>query len=237
MAKPKYADCLICNETIEHVRITKHIGACIRKNGIGQPDRTNALETAPSDGHLIHIRLMSEEPSRSYYLHLLAVPDLQLSELDRVIRETWMEPCCANGHDSRFMKADVQITSSERVYQHQEPMAGASLRYLWARPGGFATYLYDLDMPVTCRIDDFGAYRVELEPEPVRLVARNQPAEEVCGGCRAAATRTHSYSSRLNLATKTDYCCEACSLGHKSWWKPLVNSPRTGACEFRGAPE
>ena len=233
MAKPKYASCMICRERIEHVRITKHIGACIRRTGMGRRDDTLALNSTTDKGHLIHVRLMSEEPSENYYLHMLATPDLSLTELDSLVRRTWMEPCSDSRHDSRFSKGDIVLTTSERLNHQEEPMAGASLRYLWARPGGFATYQYDFNLPVTCRLDDFGAYRIDEGHADILLVARNEPAEEQFRSCRGPATLAHCYSSRRNLATKTEFLCDKCRAGDSDPWFPLVNSPRTGACGFR----
>lgn len=236
MPKPKYAKCMICGERIEHVRITKHIGACIRRSGLGRYDRNMTLTNAPDDNHRVHVRVMSEEPSPNYYLHMLAAPGLQLKDLDALIRETWMEGPGDERYESRFSKGDADLTNSDRLHRSQEAMAGANLRYLWARAGGFATYLYDLNMPMTCRIDDFGTYRIDEDCNEVMIVARNEPAEELCKACRAPATRAHSYSSRLNLATKTEYRCEGCSQSDGDQWKPLLNSPRAGARSYDGQP-
>lgn len=162
----------------------------------------------------------------AYWLHLEVSPKASLADLDRFLRETWLE-CC--GHMSSFEIRDRRFESNSFDFDpgDGETMDVAVSDVLGS--GAVARYVYDWGSSTELRLRTLAPRTGKATRERVRLVARNAPpripcrhghdeARHVCSGCGNAV-------------------CDACAPKHRcgpEMLLPVVNSPRVGVCAYGG---
>ena len=229
--EPKTAQCLACGETFSDAKITRHLMTCIRINlATGPASRVYEITNSPPGDWLCHIRVRSEQPTNQHYLHLLVRPSTTIRKLDDFLRATWMEPCCADYHHSMFRKGDSIFMSSASHTSAAHHM-DVSVRELWKSNGKGPEYLFDAYTPVDCRVEQFGLYPAKTE-QIISLLARNNPPQPKCEQCNQPATKAESFMRPISFHTATATLCTDCAATTNQKWKPLTNSPRTGACKY-----
>lgn len=229
MPDARTSRCELCQHDIETHRITLHLKGCIRKHITGRAeDQAYEISSAPPGDWLCHIRVRSQEPDDLHRIHLLARPDAVLTDLDQTIRRLWAEPCCEAGHTSSFDRSWHTFSSKPRA---DEDSMDATLADLWRTKGSGPDYTFDFDLPVVCRLDQFGLWEGGSEG-PVTLLARNNPIQHECQRCHQPATRAQTAMRRRKLGTMMTTLCDACAAQANGVWLPIVNSPRAGACRY-----
>lgn len=231
-------DCFTCGQTIDHRQATAHVGGCMRRatgakvllraGGMGGGDRANAA---------CLVRVTNETARQKRYVaYLLVRTDATLAQLDRAIREVWMEPCCGEPHLSWF-------TGDRRTHgpilDPAGEQANMTVRAAWHARGDGMGYGFDTRCPTLVRLDDYSLYRTPQETG-VRLLATGQKPTITCDGRRArgqsrfcpetaiAASQVRLGKGRLSV----QYACARCVRQARLPWRTLHNSPRSGACGY-----
>ncbi len=206
--------CALCHTPLIKSVVSRHLAVCL------------AQQPAHASVHGFHL-LVEGAGAPQYWMHLAARADIELGDVDDFLRRAWLE-CC--GHCSAF-------TIGERRYDITDDRVG------WLRKDdlGMRTKLVDVLRP-RLAFDyeyDFGsttelALRVvaELPHMPrgkaIQLLALNDAPSYPCSACGEPAQVIDTEGEQL--------LCKACAKDHaaEDMVLPLVNSPRTGVCAYRG---
>ena len=208
--------CQSCQKTFSGAGMARHLSACrMRKTpGAGTPG----------------LHLAAASPSREYWMHLEVTEDLLLRELDRFLRETWLEEPC--GHLSLFIigqqyyLGDGFLKSSFFMddLDLDAPVGQA------APPG--TQFVYEYDMGNTTTLDLRVIGRTLAQPG-INLLARNDPPEILCP-CGTPAVSICTPCREKSRGSQGLFCSE-CVTQHE-WGqqglRPAINSPRAGICAY-----
>jgi hypothetical protein len=88
-AETSVGRCGLCDSTVEKSKMTRHIGACLRKAG----------PVSDSEGIKTFHIVVEGDDRPQYWMHLQLPGGATLQDLDSFLRDTWLE-CC--GHLSEF---------------------------------------------------------------------------------------------------------------------------------------
>lgn len=89
LAETSVGRCGLCGSTVEKSRMTRHIGACLRKAGL----------VSDSEGIKTFHIVVEGDDRPQYWMHLQVPGEAILQDLDSFLRDIWLE-CC--GHLSEF---------------------------------------------------------------------------------------------------------------------------------------
>ncbi|WP_022853906.1 hypothetical protein [Thermodesulfatator atlanticus] len=201
--------CYICNKTFSKAGITKHLKTHLKDDGYIR---------------LYHIRIAGFYDPQ-YWLHIEIPADAKLKDLDKFLRDIWLE-CC--DHLSAFVINDVYYVSIPEGEKDMNFKLGSVLNI-----GMEFYHLYDFGSQTKLRLKIMGERNGTLK-EKVRILARNNPPKITCScGEKAKWICTQCfYDSEENC-----YLCERCAKEHKceeEMLLPVVNSPRMGVCGYAG---
>ena len=164
-----------------------------------------------------------------YWLHLAVRTDATLAELDRFLREIWLE-CC--GHLSAF-----NINGQSYISDHPESAGERGMAVPLKRvfyEGLQLSYEYDFGTTTELRLKVAGVREDLPARNAVFLMARNDPPRWACEQC-SAHPATHICPE---CACMQQGClCDACLEDHEcdpDMILPMVNSPRVGQCCYSG---
>jgi hypothetical protein len=167
-----------------------------------------------------------------YWMHLEIRTGLTLADLDRFLRETWLE-CC--GHMSAFEVGGhryVSGTGSSFMAESGEQSLRVRLdRAL--RPGVIGFYRYDFGTTTELRLKVLAEETREATDQPIQILASNTPPLILCGLCGKPATSVCSQCAY----EEEGWLCADCARTHMCGEKtllPVVNSPRVGMCAYTG---
>ncbi|TVR67466.1 MAG: DUF1186 domain-containing protein [Spirochaetaceae bacterium] len=205
--------CRFCGKTFKKGGIARHIASCTARGDHGKGEST--LEA-------FHRLVVTDEEEPDYWLHLLAVPEATLGDLDRTLRGIWLE-CC--GHQSMFHVA-------------REPFFSQSEGHFDTRMDRFPReavirYLYDFAFSTKLSIRRLEPVRHARTGEPIILAARNDPPLIECG-CGAPEATLFS-RSLLYESFDEAFLCPRCLPefeGDPATLAPLTNSPRMGVRQY-----
>lgn len=202
--------CLYCEQIFSQKEIGKHLAkhlASLEKSDSGKDTKVYH-----------HIEVEAGE----MFLHLLVLEDAKMKNIDRFLRDIWLE-CC--GHLSDFGHKNVKVKMSHEVGSVFEPQVKIH---------------HDYDFGTTTRVflKALKTYRLNLK-DKLYLLSRNEPLKLMCATCKKELA--------VNLCTtcnweKYSFFCEACSTTHEEECSdfsdyscmPVVNSPRMGECGYTG---
>lgn len=205
--------CLLCASAYTDKGITRHLSTCLSKHLLKQA--AGGVDEAQS---FFHVLIKSRELSE-YWLHLIIDSKSQLEDLDRFLRDTWLE-CC--GHLSAFFHRGRLLDPAVQVNEILSP----GLTLLYRYDFGNAT---DLNVRVVSLCEgNLNAHK------PIYMVARNLPPEIRCAYCGKKPAVKVCTACRWK---KKGWLCEDCAETHPCGdeiIQPVVNSPRTGVCGYRG---
>jgi hypothetical protein len=97
-AETSVGRCGLCGSTVEKSKMTRHIGACLRKGGL----------VSDSEGVKTFHIVVEGRRRPEYWMHLYVPSTATLEDLDSFLRDTWLE-CC--GHLSAFAIAGKTYSS------------------------------------------------------------------------------------------------------------------------------
>ncbi|HID43012.1 MAG TPA: hypothetical protein EYP30_04425 [Archaeoglobaceae archaeon] len=200
--------CFLCNKTFSKSGMTKHLKKHLKNDG---------------DARLYH--LMVDGLYRpEYWLHIEIKADAKLKDLDKFLRNVWLE-CC--GHLSAF--------EIDGVEYHSMPEGEKGMNYRLGRVlsvGMEFYHIYDFGTSTELRLKVAGE-RMGRTEKKVRILARNNPPDIRCEcGEKAKWICTECFVEMENC-----YFCEECAKEHECGEEmllPVVNSPRCGVCGYEG---
>ncbi|MFP4057610.1 MAG: hypothetical protein ACLF0G_12140 [Candidatus Brocadiia bacterium] len=215
--------CFLCRQTFSGSGMSRHVAVCLEKHP--PPDAHPSRRTP-----VFHLRIQGQYLPE-YWLHLEAPARATLADVDRFLRNLWLE-CC--GHMSAFYIEGQSYSAcpmDDLFDQDMDVALGEALA-----PKTRFTYEYDFGSTTHLAGRVVGAREAPDRPEPVRLVARNDPPDIPCGLCGRPAEVICPFCSY----EPEGWMCKACAAKHghpepePEVLLPVVNSPRAGVCAYAG---
>lgn len=168
---------------------------------------------------------------RAYWLYLSLSPKATLDDLDRLLREYWVE-CC--GHLSTFSAKDGTEYASEGweedgLEQNMRPMDKANASKILPA-GASLSYEYDMGTTTELVVESLGVHSL-CAAKKIAILARNNPPAATCDKCGAKA--------ELVACDDDKAFCKECAKKideDETPLLPIVNSPRTWQCGYTGRP-
>jgi hypothetical protein len=206
----------VCNKCKEIVSIRSakgHITKCLDQE----------VGSAP-DAFLVKVQWPHKNPI--YWLYLSVPFKSKLEDLDRFLRDIWLE-CC--GHLSQFTinhkmySSDFEPNPFSRFEEF--PMSFRTEKVL--APGLKFTHEYDFGSTTELLLEVVGLIN-SIAAKKVKVIIQNEEPELKCVRCGKRA--------ELISSTESGCFCESCieEEDEELYLLPLVNSPRTGVCGYEG---
>ena len=205
--------CLLCNAIYTGSGMAKHLQSCLPKH-IKNQQKNNKSKFRP----FFHIMVKGAH-APDYWLHLKIASNAKLRNLDRFLRDIWLE-CC--GHLSAFTSRGHELGMGRRV--------GDTLS-----PGMELLHQYDFGDTTELLVKALGEYEGPIKGnKSIEILARNDPPEIFCDECGKALA--------VEICTEcqweeSGWLCQSCAEEHEcdeEMRLPVVNSPRTGVCGYTG---
>ena len=224
--------CQFCKGIFSKNAMTGHLESCDSRK---KASLKGGIKTRPRKTGIFHI-LVQDYGRSVYWLYIDIRADATLHDLDRFLRDIWLE-CC--GHLSAFMigkktffsqlEEGFPVSESGRKEYNMDFELKEVLR-----PNLKFTHDYDFGTTTTLELKVL-SYREEKGGGPeVQLLARNDPPLIFCDACRQRAVAVIC-SQCLNEGRGR--LCDDCIQIHtcdEEMFLPIVNSPRTGQCGYQG---
>lgn len=220
--------CEFCQASVPQDEADDHVDACL-DTFLGEAG--GAPVAKRGGGEAYHVRVAGGGIAGRHQLHLEVRGDAEFHDVDRVLRDLWLE-CC--GHLSLFETEDTMFYRSEASARQlggrtMETRVGTRLG-----AGDAARYEYDFGSTTTVALEAVSARPRATSGERVRVLARNQAPEPDCDACgdapaeRVCSLCRHRAGGLLCEACAGDHACDDHALS------PLPNSPRAGVCGYVG---
>lgn len=225
--------CHFCNGTFSREEMTQHLKSCEPRKALLRKlaDKPGSRKTG------VYHLFVEGRYQTAYWMHLEIHSDAILHELDRFLRDIWLE-CC--GHLSAFTieKKSYLFQQFEKPFfvwgpQPEEYDMDIELEKV-LRPRIKFYYEYDFGTPTELALRVVSYYERRGRGKQIQLLARNDPPLifcAVCGKKRAILICTQCQWSGKG------WLCESCAPNHEcdeEMFLPVVNSPRTGQCGYAG---
>lgn len=219
MRKGGEGACRFCLNTFSGSAISKHLVSCKAKKEKDVDESTRGKKSE----RIFHIKIQG---GREFWLHIEMKASEKLSDLDKFLRDIWLE-CC--GHLSQFIIA-------RQAYM---PSYAGDLREMEAKSMGVQLakvldvkdkFEYEYDFGSTTYLQgQIVSEREGALKEKVRILARNRIPEAICTECGKPAAQF--------CTDCEEFYCNPCLYDHKCGEEmalPVVNSPRMGVCGYTG---
>lgn len=231
--------CGFCGEIFEFRAMEKHLESCERrksKEGSVLPGLSHQKRGKPSpkeETSIFHLGVRGEAYPSTYWMYLETPSGTKLRDLDRFLRDAWVE-CCSHLSQFTIEGRRYVSTPSEAGDRSMNLPVGSALR-----KGLDFEYEYDFGTTTELALNVLSVRRGTWrdDRERVRIMARNVPPVIPCASChRAAATNVCSqciWEEDISDA----WFCDECSKKHECGEEmllPVVNSPRVGMCGYTG---
>ena len=211
--------CRFCRKTFSGRGMTRHLKSCKvkkRKDAEACDGRETAL--------IYHIKICAFKP---YWLHIEAAAGLLLEDLDRFLRDVWVE-CC--GHLSIFRIGahyfESYVPGDMPAFYQTETMNFRLDDVL----AGKDSFEYEYDFGTTTHLEGkVSGVRNGVLNEGIRVLARNSPPLFGCSECGSTAVWICGICQ--------GFYCTKCLSAHEcgeDMALPVVNSPRMGMCGYTG---
>lgn len=199
--------CMLCGYSGVKAAMTRHLKTC-------SASRDEAAATSP----VLHLRVEGAyDPT--YWLDLEVAPDATLHQLDRYLRQVWLE-CC--GHMSAFFDGRAELGKNLRLSR------------AFRSVGKKVAYQYDFGSTTALTLGRGANREAPVGKVQIRLLARNDPPNWSCTACDEPATLICSYCNWEGEA----FYCDKHARDHDCYedgaFLPVVNSPRMGVCGYTG---
>ena len=210
--EPLNGTCAICKAIVSKRGIKKHLQAHLNEKAEEQKTSGERKRAA----RLFHLLVEGYGISGDlYWMHLQALANGRLRDLDRLLRDTWLE-CC--GHMSTF-------SDNEGDFDMDEELENVLM------PGQKLTYEYDFGTTTELLLTTVSEFEGSIRKRKVEILARNEAPQIRCSNCDQPAT-TICVDCIYDGA---GWICDECARKHgcdDEMFLPLVNSPWTGLCEI-----
>lgn len=175
---------------------------------------------------IFHLKVEAQYNPK-YWLHIEIPAKATLKDLDRFLRDIWLE-CC--GHLSSF---DIMGTTFiSEVMEPGDRSLNATLEKVIAPSMAFE-YIYDFGTSTELLLTVMSARVGNMKGKDAKIMARNDPPEILCEICGKPATVVCSQC----VYEGSGWLCEQCGKKHEcgeDMFLPVVNSPRVGMCDYTG---
>ena len=207
MTQSPTGTCSLCGHEAPKAQMTRHLAACLLNHDSGAGGET-----------LVHL-LIEATNDPDYWLHVEGRAAASLEQLDRLLRDTWLE-CC--GHMSAFYVQGV------------EPAMRSRLDSVFRAKGMLFKYEYDFGSTTRLKGKVVGFRNGSIGRLAVRLLARNAASAWQCSACGKPAELVCG----LCLYSEDAFFCAKHAPEHgcaeDEPFLPVVNSPRMGVCGYSG---
>ncbi len=207
-------------EKLKSEGVCVYCGKKFSKQGMSRHLNTH-LKQLPGEENKIALHLRID--ASPYFLNLLIDGSATLKQLDRFLRQIWLE-CC--GHLSMF--------SYER-WGEDLPMSAKVQRVLG--PGASLWYAYDFGSTTDLIIRCLGGYPLTVK-KGIEILSRNEPLMIMCDRCGKAPAE---YLCLVHWEEDEHrFFCPACATTHEQECEggeqmvTVSNSPRMGVCGYEG---
>ncbi|MEN8262185.1 MAG: hypothetical protein ABFR82_01845 [Nitrospirota bacterium] len=217
--------CLLCNSMFGKAGMTKHLQSCIQKNVISE--KASGERKPEQDKKFFHI-LVEGYNYPEYWIHLKALTNAKLKDLDHFLRDIWLE-CC--GHLSAFEIQGTRYTSSPMAEYNEKGMNKKLGDILGQDIKFFHEYDFGTTTALTLRVVSEG--EAETGSKSFQILARNDPPSITCSNCKNSATHICAEC----IYSGEGWLCDKCAHEHdcgEDMLLPVVNSPRVGMCGYTG---
>ncbi|WP_456369634.1 IS1096 element passenger TnpR family protein [Geoglobus sp.] len=207
--------CYICSRVLSKASMTRHLRSHLKNDG---------------ETRIFHLRIDASQPE--YWLHIEIESDAKLRDLDRFLRDVWLE-CC--GHLSAFEIDGVSYYSDgfDFSLNHGARDMDVSLGEVLSPEMRFH-YTYDFGSPTDLTLRVLGVRMGKIHSK-VRIIARNEPPDLKCR-CGKNAVWVCAVC-RDGEDWQSCYLCDDCAGDHecgRGALLPVSNSPRCGVCGYTG---
>lgn len=233
--------CVFCKREFSKAGMTRHLETCEQREvsapivaeagtGAGAASRQKAKARKTKYFHL----LVEGRGLPEYWMHLEVTTGTTLAQLDRFLRDTWLE-CC--GHLSAFQIGGVSYASdAEMVTGSAWDMGDRSMHVRLDKvltPGQSFTHEYDFGTTTELSLKVVSEREAEAKGKAIQVIARNEPPAILCNICGKPATEVCAQCIYDDTGWLCDECAEAHECGEEMLL-PVVNSPRVGMCGYTG---
>lgn len=213
--------CRACGYVGTKASMTRHHAACALRQATGGPT------------HEVFRFRVSGADLPAYWLDVELTPQATLDDLDRFLRDLWLD-CC--GHLSSFTigpqkGSDFDSFRAPRRTR-QPPLAKLGLQ-LGDRFG--YTYDFGSSTNLTVQVQAYEAVSGKATGK-IRLLARNLAPVLVCSRCEQPARWVHPWEADDATGGRLLYC-GAHGQETRDEQLPVVNSPRMGVCGYEGGSD
>lgn len=245
MAETTKGLCKYCGKEFKRAGIVRHLSAC--------KERKNVLDQEEGKRRCGYFELIiSDYYNNDYWLVVEVRDTAKLSDLDKFIRDIWVE-CC--GHLSAFTIDGQQyelIPMEVAFWGEPAKSMNYKLKDVFSE-GMVIGYEYDFGS-TTELVIKVQSYRSGVwKAEPVTLLSRNEPPEILCCQC---GKNPAQWVDAERYYEEDAFWCEECLQARKTeelaeeleeeeleemyysddeYLLPVCNSPRMGVCAYEGS--
>lgn len=212
--------CGFCKNTFSKGGMTKHLASCEQRRAGSE---TSSGKQKMQKTKLFHL-VVTGHDSPEYWMHLEAPAEAALKDLDRFLRNIWLE-CC--GHLSAF-------TIEGQTYDEDGGMDVTLGKIL--SPGMKFYHEYDFGSTTELVLKVVSERDGQVSDESILLMSRNDPLLIMCASCGKPA-------KQVCIECHWDgegWLCSKCAKKHEcgeDMLLPVVNSPRVGVCGYTGGED
>lgn len=220
--------CELCGKPYRKSGMTRHLQSCLAKVGLPRQPRKRNVRS---------VHLFVEDDYRpEYWMHLAAPASLRLYQLDRYLRDVWLE-CC--GHLSLFDigrtfycgdYVDLDPFGLRGLFDDRNPDRDMNVTLGQVAPPG-VRFRYEYDFGTPSELNLRSVAEITGPAGEISLLARNDGPAFECSICGATATWVGP--SEDDLIAMTAGLCDTCA-PTEDYRLPIVNSPRSGVCGYDG---
>lgn len=221
-------ECFLCQAHLSKSKILPHLKTCLAND---PPPSRKPIQW-------LHIEIEGLYLP-DYWLHVAIPARWELVDLDRFLRDIWLE-CC--GHLSAFTIDGVCYSCAPAdeamgfgaLFETDDKAMNAKLDTI-LHVGTTFTYEYDFGSTTNLVLRVVDSFEAARRRGGVRVLAQNLPPEFRCVGCEQPATQLANGGNGLD---PEDCYCEGCAQESDEedleMLMPIVNSPRVGVCGYCG---
>lgn len=236
MAAQTKGFCKYCGKEYTKTGMLRHLGACKKR-------KLKLSEEIGKRRCRYFQIVLSGKYNNDYWLIIETSENTTLKELDKFIRDIWVE-CC--NHLSMLTIDGVEYESSPNTsYFWGTPSKNMNYRLKdVCKVGDTISYEYDFGSTTNLVLKLYGVREGEKKNNEIVILSRNNPLEILCSHCeknRAIWVMPQRYYEGDPFCCKECLCevrdCEEEELDYFVWdgWEIVCNSPRMGVCGYEGS--
>ena len=222
--------CYLCKSTVNKVAMKKHLETCQGRVVLAA---TKSPTSSPkAQNGMAFLLLVEGYRMPEYWMYLEAPAQATLGDLDKLLRNTWLE-CC--GHLSAFEIAGVSYSSDAEMASGWGS-GDKSMKIKLDKalePGMKFSHEYDFGTTTELSLKVLSEREGEAKGKSIRILARNEAPVILCQSCGKPATQVCSQCVYEGEGWLCDECAEDHECGEEMFL-PVVNSPRVGMCGYTG---